>query len=616
VLANKAAVYAREKWEAFERWRQGTEQSAAGRQPTRASLLLAMACYTRGLWRPLFMWRILFPGPYRCRSIAWRMDDHFVKLHLILATVYAIPWTIAEFMLLFIFWFSGDFLTGSLFVMLVLVQWLVFPWFVGRRLWTTHGQKCLANCEIPSPPVQLVVAKENGGQIGDLGFLLREANFSVDSEHRLPHAAPTPDAGPPAPAKFFERLEQAFAGSRDVVTQRIEVHGSEQVQPGSRHWPHWDSPLANPTLVEETDGRQRLLIFGQHPQVDGLTTVELDVQQVKTHLSFTVRLRWLPPLTRRIERLHLLVMQLPWLRVLVLPVVLLFAVFLQSYPAGWLREGFRPELVEMKSGIEAAQRDLPRREAKRRLENEAEHKQLILIEGEMQQLQLTFTQLTPAERERLQPEFVAKASRLEERHQELLPKVERLAEKHEAATKNFRAPWSTRMFESAVLALLERAQRPSAMVVAVSLTAVIVLLPLPLFMLLVIWRLLRWGWGYVAAAGRCHINVVAPPNLRFSFATANITDADPFRWCTAYLQIIEEVLTNRLIEVLQEHAIDTSSIRQEMSVFVNEGIYMTGGNLQAENVLVGRRAVLKGLFGGRQAARSGQVALLRRNRSH
>jgi hypothetical protein len=62
------------------------------------------------------------------------------------------------------------------------------------------------------------------------------------------------------------------------------------------------------------------------------------------------------------------------------------------------------------------------------------------------------------------------------------------------------------------------------------------------------------------------------------------------RWGITHLQVIEEVLINEIIRTFQKHNIDTTSIREELKLFVNQGIYMTGGSLAVENLAIGRFA--------------------------
>lgn len=616
----------------------------ASRAPTRASLLLAMMCYTRGLWSLFFLWRRLFVGPYRCRSLSLRMDDDFVKQHLGYALHYAAGWTLAQLTLLGMYWATGDNWTGGLLMLSVLVQWWVFPWLIGRGLWQAHAGNFPSNAQIESPPHLLVVTEENGGQIPDLGFLLREANFSVDSAKRWQkdgQPSPPQPVPPPVQEEFYQRLEVDFAGVPDVVTQRTIIRGAEQIQPGSKSWRNsQDGPA--PSLAPAKADNQRMLIFCQRPDVDGLTTVELEVREVKGHLSFNVRQRWLPPLQRRIARLALTALQLPWWRGGVVPGLLLLIVILSLLPAGWMQSALTPVARSMREAIALAQDQRQNQQALARMERAPEGvKELEQLHARAAELRVRVqdliahwkeddseghrrvAQVVSAVPEERQLElFLQNAAR--SRNPEIRQRGDALEREQEDFQKAFnraldpykeagdRGGWFGRLCAASVSAVCRRIENNGRLVVAVLVAMVVALLPLLLFLAVALWRLLRLAWGAVAAAGHCYLNVVPLPSLRLACAAKDIVDDESLRWSIAYMQLVEEMLTNRIIDVLHDHGIDTNSIRAEMSIFINQGVYMTGGNLQAENLVVGRGGVISNLFGGGGHVRRGQVALMHR----
>jgi hypothetical protein len=57
-----------------------------------------------------------------------------------------------------------------------------------------------------------------------------------------------------------------------------------------------------------------------------------------------------------------------------------------------------------------------------------------------------------------------------------------------------------------------------------------------------------------------------------------------------YLKVIEQRLLDSLINYFDEHDIDTGDLRMRSMTVMNNGVMMTGGTLQAENVAVGAKA--------------------------
>jgi hypothetical protein len=57
-----------------------------------------------------------------------------------------------------------------------------------------------------------------------------------------------------------------------------------------------------------------------------------------------------------------------------------------------------------------------------------------------------------------------------------------------------------------------------------------------------------------------------------------------------YVKVIEERLLDSLINYLDEHDIDTGDLRMRSMTVMNNGVMMTGGTLQAENIAAGSKA--------------------------
>jgi hypothetical protein len=101
-------------------------------------------------------------------------------------------------------------------------------------------------------------------------------------------------------------------------------------------------------------------------------------------------------------------------------------------------------------------------------------------------------------------------------------------------------------------------------------------------------------------------NVAAPRCYRLRAAELTLGDEGSLRSGLAYLQVMEQALIDTVITILQDLNIDTRSIREEARVMINEGIYMTGGSLQASNVVVGTLAKLQARHRAK-VARTGRV---------
>jgi hypothetical protein len=84
--------------------------------------------------------------------------------------------------------------------------------------------------------------------------------------------------------------------------------------------------------------------------------------------------------------------------------------------------------------------------------------------------------------------------------------------------------------------------------------------------------------------------VSAPRSFRYLSARTIFENCDEFQWGVACSQVMQEVVTNCIVAVLRKYGIDTRSIKDEVRTFINEGVYMTGGSIAAENLAVGRLA--------------------------
>ena len=121
---------------------------------------------------------------------------------------------------------------------------------------------------------------------------------------------------------------------------------------------------------------------------------------------------------------------------------------------------------------------------------------------------------------------------------------------------------------------------------------------------------LRHGWR----ARRLRRQAAADPGFDYG-ARASVRDAQKSGHYHQYFQqldrdmyakVVERQLLDSLVEFLDEHDVDTSEMRQRESTILNNGVMMTGGSFQADNVAVGARA--RAQRGGKAPKRAGKAA--------
>ena len=57
-----------------------------------------------------------------------------------------------------------------------------------------------------------------------------------------------------------------------------------------------------------------------------------------------------------------------------------------------------------------------------------------------------------------------------------------------------------------------------------------------------------------------------------------------------YLKLIERQILDSIINFLDAHNIDTSDLRARQDTILNNGVIVTGGSVEAQNLTVGERA--------------------------
>jgi hypothetical protein len=57
-----------------------------------------------------------------------------------------------------------------------------------------------------------------------------------------------------------------------------------------------------------------------------------------------------------------------------------------------------------------------------------------------------------------------------------------------------------------------------------------------------------------------------------------------------YLKILEHKILDTIVDFLDSRDVDTSDIKERRTTILNNGVIMSGGSIQAQNVAVGRGA--------------------------
>jgi hypothetical protein len=57
-----------------------------------------------------------------------------------------------------------------------------------------------------------------------------------------------------------------------------------------------------------------------------------------------------------------------------------------------------------------------------------------------------------------------------------------------------------------------------------------------------------------------------------------------------HIKTIEQNLLDAIIDFLDEHDVDITSLRERQTAILNNGVIVTGGSIQADNMAVGKQA--------------------------
>jgi hypothetical protein len=470
------------------------------------SELLAASCYSRGLWSPVLIWRAISNKPYRGEPIQWGLDRDLIKQHLKRASLIGTGFVILYVALGVMFFKMPSVWIGLSVLVAMFLEWTLVPWLVLRLGWVKSKPHIVDASD--GEKIKKLVCKDTTSALPDLGFLLREATFSVDSNARETGTGEQTGTGSPQPSEFYTAVAGAAAKIPSFRVLKLTIVPSEELQPGSASWGSW----YNPRCSSECNGSEeisRLVILAEQPSIDGFASAEFLVQEVKPHFSFLLRLRWMPPLRARLHRLGYLHEQRIWWRAGLLPALFVGVLLL----AGWVAGNF------------------------------------VNLIG---------------------PYFPALAP-----YGVLLPTL-------------------------------------GSQLVAV-VVPLVVFGPIALFLLIALYRLARYLWGVLHALTGTHLQVRAPASFRYLSTRTMFEAGDEFQWGVACSQITQEVVTNSIVGVLRKYGIDTRSIKDEVRTFINEGVYMTGGSIAAENMVVGNLARILRFRGKMSRSRSGRRPLVGRS---
>jgi hypothetical protein len=572
-----------------------------------ATSLIATAAYTRGLWSVLFLWRALTPRAFKGRPTEWGIDEAFMRAELKRALILFLPLTALQGLLFFVYIKWSSLVAAFLFILSLLLEWTVIPWLAARRLMREQRSTSLR------AETRTVVAPSSESPISDLGFLLREASFAVDTSAAQAQQPETPQQIGNA---LIDRLESKFGATWDqgVTAQRVRIVPVDVAQP-----PRWSFTKSGSYLdVSADDGTERLIIFGQRPGEDGLAAVEFAANAIKDYLSITIRARWLPPLRGRFGRLACLPLQKTWWRAVAVPIgltvglLLVFAVFVvPQWMAGGGLARAGEALVQGMFRPAMATQEPPETETSststQGLETDTAATDTAFDLSWLTQTD-TATSAAPAdtpddpyaslptEPEAVDP-AIAEAQAAYERELQA-----RMAASNAAIEPAPQPSWLDFVVSGFVFV-----QQFISLSTLVNLAAFVAFMPVAGFVVLLLTRLLRYLRGLLYAATGTVMNVSTPNCYRFRASQLELGDDGAVRSGLKYLQIIEESVLETIIAALHERNIDTKSIRAEAQILINEGIYMTGGSLAASNVVVGAFAKI-GARHRRKLAHAGKVS--------
>jgi len=129
-----------------------------------------------------------------------------------------------------------------------------------------------------------------------------------------------------------------------------------------------------------------------------------------------------------------------------------------------------------------------------------------------------------------------------------------------------------------------------AMAPLTTLVVTVHFMPFLLAVLVLLGRLMRLTYARFCGVSGMFLDVSSAPAYTWQNADfVHLADA-PLNRGLAYLRVMEEVVTNAMVAVLHEHAIDTSSVKEATRLFVNNGIYMTGGTVESDIIQIGKSA--------------------------
>lgn len=594
-----------------------TVESKPDSEPTQrinsATKLLAASFYTRGLWRPVFAWLSLSSSPFQMQPVNWGVQNEVVRAELHRAFVAAMVWTTAQLAIIVAStMFAGPWWTPLL-VFSVLLQWFVYPYFAVRAAFKRMENSAPPKAD-PEASHRLVL-RASESPLPDVGYLLREANFSVDTSKKSETWASAGNAAatdtPLSVETFYKDIEQTFAGRvASVRTIRVATAGANAVQPRVREWRQWANAEKVGGIFPAEKALPRLLIVGEDAQADGMAVAEFVARMIGPHISIRMRMRWLPGYRGSVRNLAFLSRQRFWWRGIVLPLVLAALVYfgwtsLNSFVGS--ETSLRQSTVTTAapgelSPTEPASADTSPNQTVRFGNSDG------TPDGHVAGAAAAAPNQSSTDANEVSQRMSSDGS------------VDRLTQNAPPigdipSNGNSEEPKSRTGVLGNLIQFLSQllSQLGSPFSALFFLATTIVFLPIVLLFIAMIGRGVLLVRGLMYASAGSHFFVGAGSCLRYKQTGWGVNDEDSLQNALAHLQIIEQVVTNRIVDVLQTHGIDSGPIKEEMKVFVNEGIYMTGGALNAANVLVGARGVLN--LGKRRATRSGKRAMLGRRTS-
>ena len=130
----------------------------------------------------------------------------------------------------------------------------------------------------------------------------------------------------------------------------------------------------------------------------------------------------------------------------------------------------------------------------------------------------------------------------------------------------------------------------AASVVFAAAVTISIILPVIYIGLRYLERLLHNLQGFVYSLAGRYFAIRFFRSLRYVATTSSISDEEALHEGVAAVQVMETVIRNAAVAAFERVGIDAGQLKEQFNVFINEGLYVTGGSVRAEQLAVGRKS--------------------------